>query len=269
MGVSGLEVEGGCAVVSLAGSKQGKSRGCSRSGSKQQRRQERHFLVPTSHVAVQAARRGPDCPGHCGIATPGCPPRERELPGSGSREHGERPDSSGCGERLWHVAVQPLIAARRFPPLRGPSPAPAPPGRRADAPSSHAQPRPPPARPPARPGPRRSPPLQLPGLRAQTARPARLDGRLESAARPAAQPPRTRKAKGGKEAARVFVGIFLGNQHSQFWSSARKLIITQNTNTRHLPVSSANKTCSLKAPLLPTLQCGVQKASRAPSFKIK
>lgn len=223
----------------------------------------------TSHVAVQAARRGPDCPGHCGIATPGCPPRERELPGSGSREHGERPDSSGCGERLWHVAVQPLIAARRFPPLRGPSPAPAPPGRRADAPSSHAQPRPPPARPPARPGPRRSPPLQLPGLRAQTARPARLDGRLESAARPAAQPPRTRKAKGGKEAARVFVGIFLGNQHSQFWSSARKLIITQNTNTRHLPVSSANKTCSLKAPLLPTLQCGVQKASRAPSFKIK
>lgn len=40
-----------------------------------------------------------------------------------------------------------------------PPPAPAPPGRRADAPSSHAQPRPPPARPPARPGPRRSPPL--------------------------------------------------------------------------------------------------------------
>lgn len=97
----------------------------------------------TSHVAVQAARRGPDCPGHCGIATPGCPPRERELAGSGSREHGERPDSTGCGERLWHVAVQPLIAARRFPPLRGPSPAPAPPGRRADAQSSHAQPRPP------------------------------------------------------------------------------------------------------------------------------
>lgn len=77
-----------CCRHSLAGSKQGKSRGCSRSGSKQQRRQERHFLVPTSHVAVQAARRGPDCPGHCGIATPGCPPRERKLAGSGSPEHG-------------------------------------------------------------------------------------------------------------------------------------------------------------------------------------
>lgn len=39
-----------CCRHSLAGSKQGKSRDCSRSGSKQQRRQERHFLVPTSHI---------------------------------------------------------------------------------------------------------------------------------------------------------------------------------------------------------------------------
>lgn len=74
---------------SLAGSKQGKSRVCSRSGSKQQRRQERHFLVPTSHVAVQAARRGPDCPGHCGIATPGWPGHGDGMGAErvGSREH--------------------------------------------------------------------------------------------------------------------------------------------------------------------------------------
>lgn len=67
MGVSGLEVEGGGAVVSLAGSKQGKSRDCSRSGSKQQRRQERHFLVPTSHMVFSRAAGLPtERPRHCG-----------------------------------------------------------------------------------------------------------------------------------------------------------------------------------------------------------
>lgn len=46
-----------CCRHSLAGSKQGKSRGCSRSGSKQQRRQERHFLVPTvRHIAASHRR---------------------------------------------------------------------------------------------------------------------------------------------------------------------------------------------------------------------
>lgn len=56
-----------CCRHSLAGSKQGKSRDCSRSGSKQQRRQERHFLVPTSHIFFsEAARLSTECPRHCG-----------------------------------------------------------------------------------------------------------------------------------------------------------------------------------------------------------
>lgn len=195
-----------------------------------------------SHVAVQAARRGPDCPGHCGIATPGCPPRERKLAGSGSREHGERPDSSGCGERLWHVAVQPLIAARRFPPLRGPSPAPAPPGRRADAPSSHAQSRPPPAR---SPGPAPLTAAPAPGAprpvreARKVRRKVRVSGPACSGRRTA--PPGTWKAKGGKEAARVLVDIFLNNQRSVL-EFCEKTDRHPNTNTGHLPASSANKT---------------------------
>lgn len=48
-----------CCRHSLAGSKQGKSRGCSRSGSKQQRRQERHFLVPTSAQESSSPVQGP------------------------------------------------------------------------------------------------------------------------------------------------------------------------------------------------------------------
>lgn len=129
MGVSGLEVEGGCAVVSLAGSKQGKSRGCSRSGSKQQRRQERHFLVPTAAPA------------------PGAP-----LPARKARKV------------RWKVRVS-------GPACRGRSSA-------------------------------------LPG---------------------------TWKAKGGKEAARVLVGIFLSSQHSQFGSSARKLIVAQTQTQATFP----------------------------------
>lgn len=172
----------------------------------------------TSHVAVQAARRGPDCPGHCGIATPGCPPREWELAGSGHGSMASAPTRRAAARDWGIVAVQPLIAARRFPPLRGPSPAPAPPGRRADAPSSHAQPRPPPARPsarsPARPGPRRRlPPLRLRGLGGQPGRPARLDERLESAAGPAeAEAPHRLKPGGrraGKKAQGCWWGIFL------------------------------------------------------------
>lgn len=81
-------------------------------------------------------------------------------------------------------------------------------------------------------------------------------------------PPGTWKAKGGKEAARVLVGIFLSNQRSVL-EFCEKTDRHPNTNTGHLPASSANKTCSLKAPLLPTLPGGVQKASRASSFKIK
>lgn len=151
-----------CCRHSLAGSKQGKSRGCSRSGSKQQRRQERHFLVPTAAPA------------------PGAP--------------------------------RPVCEARKV------------------------------------------------------RRKVRVSGPACSGRRTA--PPGTWKAKGGKEAARVLVGIFLSNQRSVL-EFCEKTDRHPNTNTGHLPASSANKTCSLKAPLLPTLPGGVQKASRASSFKIK
>lgn len=121
----------------------------------------------TSHVAVQAARRGPDCPGHCGIATPGCPPRERELAGSGSREHGERPDSTGAAPAPG--APRPAREARKV---------------------------------------RRKVRVSCPACSSRSS-----------------ASPGTWKAKGGKEAC-TGVGGYL-SQHSQFWSSARKLIVTQ------------------------------------------
>lgn len=191
---------------------------------------ERH-PGPPQHRPQRRTMRGRPAT-HLSRGRAGCPPGPR-LPGAlwdrdsgmpatgmgtgrvGSREHGERPDSSGSGERLGHVAVQPLIAARRFPPLRGPSPAPAPPGRRADAPSSHAQPRPPPARPsarsPARQGQRRRlPPLRLRGLGGQPGRPARLDERLESAAGPAEAEAPHRLEPGGRRAGKKAQGCWWG-----------------------------------------------------------
>lgn len=63
-------------------------------------------------------------------------------------------------------------------------------------------------RPPARPGPRRSPPLQLLGLRAQPARPARLDGRLESAAWPAAAEATHRLEAGRRRAGKKLHGCW-------------------------------------------------------------
>lgn len=56
-----------CCRHSLAGSKQGKSRDCSRSGSKQQRRQERHFF--STNLSQVPSTRSPPArggPGHCG-----------------------------------------------------------------------------------------------------------------------------------------------------------------------------------------------------------
>lgn len=143
---------------------------------------ERHPRPPPQRRPQRRTMRGRPAT-HLSRGRAGCPPGPR-LPGAlwdrdsgmpatgmrtgrvGSREHGERPDSSGCGERLGHVAVQPLIAARRFPPLRGPSPAPAPPGRRADAPAELPRAAPAPARPPAR------PPARSPGPAPLTAAPA-------------------------------------------------------------------------------------------------
>lgn len=144
--------------------RRGAGPGAAERGHRAARGPPKHHPRPPQRRPQRRTMRGRPAT-HLSRGRAGCPPGPR-LPGAlwdrdfgmpatgkgtgrvGSREHGERPDSSGCGERLWHVAVQPLIAARRFPPLRGPSPAPAPPGRRADAPSSHAQPRSPPARPP-------------------------------------------------------------------------------------------------------------------------
>lgn len=74
-----------CCRHSLAGSKQGKSRDCSRSGSKQQRRQERHFLVPTSHIFFFFFQRQPDCragaQGIVGVLIPRGPRLKIELVG--------------------------------------------------------------------------------------------------------------------------------------------------------------------------------------------
>lgn len=214
---------------------------------------ERH-PGPPQHRPQRRTMRGRPAT-HLSRGRAGCPPGPR-LPGAlwdrdsgmpatgmgtgrvGSREHGERPDSSGSGERLGHVAVQPLIAARRFPPLRGPSPAPAPPGRRADAPSSHAQPRPPPARPSVRPlarWPGPAPPLTAaPAPRAR--RPAREARKVRRKVRVSgracrgrsAAPPGTWRAKGGKEGARVLVGDFPpAISTPQFGSSPGKRIVSQ------------------------------------------
>lgn len=90
--MSGLEVEGGCAVVSLAGSKQGKSRGCSRSGSKQQRRQERHFLVPTAAPAPGAprpAREARKVRRKVRVSCPACSSRSSASPGTWKAKGGK------------------------------------------------------------------------------------------------------------------------------------------------------------------------------------
>lgn len=118
-----------CCRHSLAGSKQGKSRDCSRSGSKQQRRQERHFLVPTSHIFFQ---RRPDCrpnaQGIVGVMIPRCPRRKMELVSSLSREHCGRYNSLSCSEKTvaclcaasYRGGLASAAAARPLP--RPPSP---------------------------------------------------------------------------------------------------------------------------------------------------
>ncbi|XP_052587290.1 basic proline-rich protein-like [Peromyscus californicus insignis] len=226
-----------------------------------QRRPQRRTMRgrPATHLSRGRAGcpPGPRLPGALWDRDSGMPATGRRTGRVGSREHGERPDSSGCGERLGHVAVQPLIAARRFPPLRGPSPAPAPPGRRADAPAAElprAAPAParPPARPPAsplprpparslaRPGPRRLPPLQLRGLRAQPGRPTRLDGRLESAAGPAGAEAPHCLEPGGRRAGKKPQGCWRvsssSSQHSTVSEFCGKTDRHPSTNPGHLPV---------------------------------
>lgn len=135
-----------CCRHSLAGSKQGKSRDCSRSGSKQQRRQERHFLVPTSHMFFQ---RRPDCraraQGIVGVLIPSGPRFKIELVGARSREHGARHNAFSCREktvasrraasyRRGLVSAAAAAAARPLP--RRPSPTRKP---GADAPSPGAR----------------------------------------------------------------------------------------------------------------------------------
>lgn len=103
-----------CCRHSLAGSKQGKSRDCSRSGSKQQRRQERHFLVPTSHIFFPPQRQ-PDCrasaQGIVGVMIPRGPRFKIELVSSRSREHCERHNSFSCSEKT--VACRCAASYRR------------------------------------------------------------------------------------------------------------------------------------------------------------
>lgn len=118
-----------CCRHSLAGSKQGKSRDCSRSGSKQQRRQERHFLVPTSHIFFQTR---PDCrpsaQGIVGVLIPRGPRFKIELVSSRSREHCGRHHSFSCSERAaaclraasYRRGLVSAAAARPLP--RQPSP---------------------------------------------------------------------------------------------------------------------------------------------------
>lgn len=105
-----------CCRHSLAGSKQGKSRDCSRSGSKQQRRQERHFLVPTSHIFLPPQRQ-PDgrasARGIVGVMIPRGPRFKIELVSSRSREHGERHNSFSRSERA--VACRGAASYRRAP----------------------------------------------------------------------------------------------------------------------------------------------------------
>lgn len=192
----------------------------------------------TSHVAVQAARRGPDCPGHCGIATPGCSPREWELTGSG---HGSmasartrRAAARDCGMSPCSL-LSPRAGFRRCaaPPPRQP--------RQEGARTRRAPTRSPGPRPPVRPGPRRClPPLQLRGLRAQPGRPARLDERLESAAGPAGAEAPHCLEPGGRRAGKKPQGCWWGssssNQHSTLSEFCGETDRHSSTNTGHLPV---------------------------------
>lgn len=80
--------------------------------------------------------------------------------------------------------------------------------------------------------------LQLLGLRAQSARPARLDGRLESAARPAAAEEPHRLEPGRRRAGKKLHGcwwVSFSAINAQFWSSARKLIVTQTQTQATFP----------------------------------
>lgn len=106
----------------------------------------------TSHVAVQAARRGPDCPGHCGIATPGCPPREWELAGSGHGSMASAPTRRAAA-RDWGMSPCSLLSPRAgfrrcaAPPPRRPRQE----GARTRRASTRSPGPRPPVRPPARP----------------------------------------------------------------------------------------------------------------------
>lgn len=189
----------------------------------------------TSHVAVQAARRGPDCPGHCGIATPGCPPREWELAGSGHGSMASAPTrraaARDCGMSPCSL-LSPRAGFRRCaaPPPRRP--------RQEGARTRQAPTRSPGPRPPARllaRSPRPAPPLTAaPAPRARRpAREARKVRRKVRVSGPAcrgrsAAPPGTWRAKGGKEGARVLVGDFPPAVSTpQFRSSPGKQIVSQ------------------------------------------
>lgn len=100
-----------CCRHSLAGSKQGKSRDCSRSGSKQQRRQERHFLVPTSHMFFRGSPtvdRVPKALWESWFPEARGGKWNLSVPRHGSMVSATT--HSAAVKRLLHVAVQPLIA---------------------------------------------------------------------------------------------------------------------------------------------------------------
>lgn len=77
-----------------------------------------------------------------------------------------------------------------------------------------------------------------PGAPRPSARPARLDGRLESAARPAAAEEPHRLEPGRRRAGKKLHGcwwVSFSAINAQFWSSARKLIVTQTQTQATFP----------------------------------
>lgn len=103
-----------CCRHSLAGSKQGKSRDCSRSGSKQQRRQERHFLVPTCFSSRPPV--SPSVPPGCqAVRRPRRDSVRRARGGEGRRSGGSSASRLPPGRRCPGTRNQPPRAARPGP----------------------------------------------------------------------------------------------------------------------------------------------------------
>lgn len=189
---------------------------------------ERHPRPPQRRPQRRTMRGRPAT--HLSRGRAGCPPGPR-LPGAlWDRDSGMPATGKGTGRvrvtgawrapglvglRRETVACRRAASYRRAPVSAAARPLPrASPARKARGRAELPRAAPAPARPLARPlawaraAHRRSPPLQLLGLRAQPARPARLDGRLESAARPAAAEAAHRLEAGRRRAGKKLHGCW-------------------------------------------------------------